>query len=736
MRRSLFLIIFFTACGLLPGQTVKTIGTTNNGSRELPFGMYYGYERSASLYLKSEINNTFCNIIALGWQVQAGNLEICPVKIYLKLYNSTILSSTTWDAMKDGATLVYDASTNFPAGGWQTIDIADFTYYSGTSSTNLLVLCEANYGSTPPSNYPWFYYSNTTTGLYRHEYWRNNGSPPAGNGTIDLMRPNIQITYLPISSHNPPSAFMATAVSPTQVNLSWTRNSANDNVMVAYNTVNTFGNPSGSYVPGDNISGGGTVIYNGSGTSWSQTTGLSPATTYYYMAWSVYSSPPSYSSGTSASATTLCEPTGTFPYLVDFEPVNFPPTCWALAGKPWTRSTAASGYGTGSASSKADFFNISSGNFDLVSPVLDISSLTGPVIKFDHAYATASNEADSLTLWYSTDNGASYILLHSWLGGLNGPLNTGGATSSEFIPASNQWATKSHPLPSGTNKVMFRGVSAYGNNLYIDNISIYDTACGTGSIPFFQDFDLMVPPSTGCFPVTNNNNDGIAWMTSASFPRSSPNSMYISQNGAMAMNDWFFTPGLNLDAGKVYLLVFHYRNSGPSFPEKLEVKWGTAPNSQGMTGGLLWDDQNIQTAVYQPASATFSPLSDGVYYLGWHGYSAANMQFLCVDDISVCEAVATWNGSVSSDWNNPLNWTPGLIPNAYQSVVIPQGMLHDPVINAASLSFMELTINSGATVTVSGNSTISVAGDIIIQNGGSLNNSGMIRISGNLDVQE
>lgn len=573
MKNSLVLLIVFLLGKWLSAETIKNIGTTHYGSRELPFGMWYQYERSATLLTKTEIGG-FCFITSLGWEVQAANQETCPAKIYLKMTPLTSLSAGTWASMIDGATLVYDASTSFPVSGWQSVDISDFTYYSTVSSTNLLVLCETNYGGNPP-NYPWFWYSLTGT-VKKHEFWRSNSGPPADNGTTDYLRPNIQVAYLPVSSHNPPSGFMATPYGTSQVDLSWSKNSAGDNVMVAFSTASTFGTPSGTYIPGDTIPGGGTVIFNGSGTTFSQVSGLSPGTTYYYIAWSVYSSPPSYSSGVTASATTNCETNASFPYTADFETENFPPSCWSLAGKTWTRFAFASGYGDGDVSAKAAFSTIAVGNFDLISPTLNISGLTGPAISFNHAYATNVNEVDKLELWTSTDNGGTYTLLYTWLGGLTGPLNTGGAISGDFIPAANQWATKSHSLPAFTNKVKFRGVSAYGNNLYIDNITFYDTLAAVTSV--------------------------------------------------------------------------------------------------------------------------------------------------------------TWNGNISSAWNNSLNWTPNVVPNEFQTVTIPSGVLHNPSVNVTGLTCKTLTINSGASLNINNSCGINVFGDMTILSGATFHNLGSLTVSGTLHI--
>jgi len=93
-----------------------------------------------------------------------------------------------------------------------------------------------------------------------------------------------------------------------QIKLNWVKNGADDNVLVAYNTSNTFGTPSNgtSYSVSSTISGGGTVIYNGSSTSFYHFE-LNPNTQYFYKAWSVSGSNV-YSSGITGNATTNSVP--------------------------------------------------------------------------------------------------------------------------------------------------------------------------------------------------------------------------------------------------------------------------------------------------------------------------------------------------------------------------------------------------------------------------------------------
>lgn len=78
----------------------------------------------------------------------------------------------------------------------------------------------------------------------------------------------------------------------------------------------------------------------------------------------------------------------------------------------------------------------------------------------------------------------------------------------------------------------------------------------------------------------------------------------------------------------------------------------------------------------------------------------------------------TWNGSASSDWSNPLNWTPNGLPNSCaSSVSIPSGTPNNPTISSA-ISIGDMTIQNGAQLTL--NNTLSLCGNLT---GGSSSNA-------------
>lgn len=124
-----------------------------------------------------------------------------------------------------------------------------------------------------------------------------------------------------------PGSLTASAVSTNQIDLSWVKNSAANDVMIVTSSTATFGTPvdGNAYDAGNTIPGGGTVLYRGPLTNYSHT-GLNPNTTYYYKAFS-YNTSFTYSTGVTASAGTLCG-ISLLPLSESFPASTFP-TCWS-----------------------------------------------------------------------------------------------------------------------------------------------------------------------------------------------------------------------------------------------------------------------------------------------------------------------------------------------------------------------------------------------------------------------
>ncbi len=204
-------------------------------------------------------------------------------------------SNEDWDAA-DYMHIEYDIGN--------TGSFSNLIWVESTGSTNTAPTIDTDFdntgdGTTITSTFTQFTKSITGTGsLIDIKITFNLNS-----GDEDIAIDNLLITGTASGGVSDPSGFSATTASSAQINLVWTLNGNSDNVMVAWNSSNTFGTPSGSYSVSDAISGGGTVIYNGSGTSHNHTS-LDANTAYYYKAWSVDGST-NYSSGVTANATTF-----------------------------------------------------------------------------------------------------------------------------------------------------------------------------------------------------------------------------------------------------------------------------------------------------------------------------------------------------------------------------------------------------------------------------------------------
>ncbi|MEI6124688.1 MAG: T9SS type A sorting domain-containing protein [Bacteroidota bacterium] len=75
-----------------------------------------------------------------------------------------------------------------------------------------------------------------------------------------------------------------------------------------------------------------------------------------------------------------------------------------------------------------------------------------------------------------------------------------------------------------------------------------------------------------------------------------------------------------------------------------------------------------------------------------------------------CGSTNLWMGSTSVDWNTGSNWCSGVVPTATTDVIIPSSPTFQPMISTAA-TCKNITIQSGASLTVSGSYTLDVKGN-------------------------
>ncbi|MES2690341.1 MAG: T9SS type A sorting domain-containing protein, partial [Bacteroidota bacterium] len=106
----------------------------------------------------------------------------------------------------------------------------------------------------------------------------------------------------------------------------------------------------------------------------------------------------------------------------------------------------------------------------------------------------------------------------------------------------------------------------------------------------------------------------------------------------------------------------------------------------------------------------------------------------CANDTTAAIAITvgasgTWTGVTSNAWGNTANWSCPLVPTSSTNVTIPSGTPNSPVITDAQQA-NNVTINTGATLTLNNvNAILSVFGSIT-NNGTFTNTSGKLNMAG------
>ena len=151
-------------------------------------------------------------------------------------------------------------------------------------------------------------------------------------------------------------------------------------------------------------------------------------------------------------------------------------------------------------------YSISSGGkAELYSPLLNFSNSTEPKLSFDLCYKRYNgNSNDKLQVMISTDCGSTWTTVFNKAGS---NLATGDNTTSNYVAAESDYQTQTIDLAQFASQdrviVKFAFTSAYGNNIWIDNVNIFNGPVG---IEENEDNSLTIFPNPAK-DVLNINSD-------------------------------------------------------------------------------------------------------------------------------------------------------------------------------------------------------------------------------------
>lgn len=151
---------------------------------------------------------------------------------------------------------------------------------------------------------------------------------------------------------------------------------------------------------------------------------------------------------------------------------------------------------------------------------------------------------------------------------------------------------------------------------------------GAASVPYTESFETA--DALAAFTVVDGNKDRTVWDFYEQRVR-------MKYNMRMAMDDWLITPPVRLRKGWTYRFSFAAAAHNETDPERLEVKFGNAPEAAAMTTTLI-EPTVISGRNAAVCEGFASVLEDGLYYFGIHGISDADKYYLYIDDISVTES--------------------------------------------------------------------------------------------------
>ena len=302
-------VLLFMPMAMKSQTTDITVGTGTTAGYYVPFGNYYHYSWTESIYPSDEIGSAG-TITGIAYQCAASySLSFNTLKIYMGTTSSDAHSSASdWLPTSD-LTLVYQGSSISMgnATGWQSFQLDDPFSYDGQDN---LVIVVAKEQSSYSSSQTWNYTSSTNASIYRQDDSETSYAQHPGTtaGTMVSYYPNVKLTMFPTPVTCPkPTNFAVENVASNEVTLSWSPRGSESSWDLYITDQSNM--PDEYTTPTTSVTDTFHTEYN-----------LTPST--HYHAYVRANCGSEFSGWKRIDFATTCVPLTTLPYMMDFDSEN------------------------------------------------------------------------------------------------------------------------------------------------------------------------------------------------------------------------------------------------------------------------------------------------------------------------------------------------------------------------------------------------------------------------------
>ena len=233
----------------------------------------------------------------------------------------------------------------------------------------------------------------------------------------------------------------------------------------------------------------------------------------------------------------------------------------------------------------------------------------------------------------TVENGVSHLTWNAPAGGVNNGYLADVTYNVVRMPGSVTVAEDltecefSETLPSKMERYYYIITPFNGDGKRGDDARSNDVLTGTAfEAPYFDDFNDM--GTRELWTIVNANNDGTQWGTEYTWSFNDYNQCWGIYTGPYNMgddqdaaDDYLISPGINIEEGISYALIFNMRNTFANYMERVSLMVGTDPTDVSTFQVLDSNEAYDVNGTLADWEVDFQMPEAGTYYFAVHVYT-------------------------------------------------------------------------------------------------------------------